>query len=940
MLLLPLLCTTDTEAEGSQESARGRISLDYREELVYPGSVTDRRGRSGSMRIEHWLYSLPLRLRSLFRRRRVEQELDDELQFHLERKVEEYMMQGMKSREARQAALRAMDGLAQRKEECRDMRRVNAIEDTVRDIRYGLRVLAKSPGFTAVAVLTLTLAIGANAVVFGVMNAAILRPLNVPQAESLYAIQRGRNNVAAQSYPDYLDLRDRNRSFDDLAAYSITMAGLDTGETPSRVWVYEVTGNYFEALGIKPYLGRFIRASDENGPNSAPYIVLSYSYWHTHFQDDRGVVGRSVQINKYPFTIVGVAPPDFHGTVLFLSPDVFVPIVNREQLEGPSTRGANVLTVRGTRALFMVIGHLKAGITQAQAIADLNSIGVDLEKTYPNVDSDMKFSLARPGLVGDLLGRPVRSFVAGLMLLAALILLAACANLGSLFGGRAADRAREVALRLALGASRNRILRQLLTEAVLISLMGGAIGLWGSVMLLRALSVWHPVPRYPVYLPVEPDPKVYAIALILAVVSGILFGLVPARQVHRTDPYQVIKAGATGTAGRRIAMRDLLLAVQIAICAVLVTSSLVAVRGLERSLHSNFGFEPRNAMVMNTNLDMGGYRGEAVSVMQRRMVDGMQTFPGVTSAALIDRLPLSGNWIQTDVFTDGTTDTRPANAAAVPVMFSISPEYFQTAGTALLAGRAFTRHDDKSVARVAVVNRVFATRVFGSVATALGGTFRRRDGTRIQVVGVVGDGKLKSLTEDPQPAMFFPILQVPATDTWLVVRSSADPQQLAGAMRNTLKRLDAGLPYYMEVWNNELDLALFPSRVATVALGVLGLMGAMLSITGIFGMAAYSVSKRLKELGIRIALGAQRKEVLRVALGRALKLLVFGSVAGVLLGILASQVLALIVYQANPRDPVVLAGVALAMLLLGLLATWIPAQRALSLDPVKLLREE
>jgi predicted permease len=891
------------------------------------------------MRMEHWLYAVPLRLRSLFRRRQVEQDLDEELQYHLERKIEEYIAQGLTPEQSRQAALRAMDGLTQRKEECRDMRRINAIENTVRDIRYGVRILAKSPGFTAVAVVTLALAIGANAVVIGVWNALILRPLNVPQAESLYAIQHGNQHSLSESYPDYLDLRDRNRSFDGLAAQNITQAGMDTGENPSSAWVEEASGNYFDVLGIQPYLGRFFHAGDEHGPNSAPYIVLSYAYWHSHFQDDRGVVGRVVRLNKHPFTIIGVAPSEFRGVLLFSASDFFVPLVNQEQLEG-----ANNLNARGIVSVFMTIGRLKAGVTPAQAIADLNSIGAYLEKSYPKDHGQMTFSLGRPSLYGDYFGRPIRAFLTGLMLLAGLILLAACANLGSLFGARAADRSREVALRLALGSSRNRILRGLFTEAVLISLIGGGVGLLGSVALLRGLSAWRPVARFQnFHVPVNPDANVYAIALGLALVSGILFGLVPVRQVLRTDPYQIVKSGSrsSGTVGRRITLRDLLLGVQIAICAVLVTSSMVAVRGLARSLDSNFGFRSQSAMLMDTVLDMAGYRGDAVPIMQRRMIDAMEKIPGVTSVGLVDWLPLEGGHANASpVFTDETKDLRPSNAVARPVMFGISPEYFHAAGTALLSGRAFTWHDDKNAPRVAVINREFARKIFGSMAKAAGRSYKMPDGSRVQVVGIAEDGKYASLTEDPRPAMFLPILQSPSSATSLVVRSNRDPGQLAAAMRSTLRDLDAGLPSYIETWNQELDLALFPSRMATVSLGVLGAMGAMLSITGIFGMAAYSVGRRLRELGIRIALGAQRKEVLQAALGRALKLLAFGSAAGLILGILASRVLAHIVYQATPRDPLVLAGVVLAMALLGLLATWLPAQRALSLDPVTLLREE
>jgi predicted permease len=803
------------------------------------------------------------------------------------------------------------------------------------DLRYGVRRLKKNPGFTAVAVLTLAMAIGANTVVFSLLNALILRPLNLPESESLYGIERARDKTGSLSYPDYLDLRDRNRSFDALAAFNVDEAALDTGRNTLRAWIYEVTGNYFDAMGIRPYVGRFIQASDEHGPNSAPYIVLSYACWHSHFQHDRGVVGRIVQLNKHPFTIIGVAPPDFHGSLLVFSPEFLVPIVNQEQVDGE-----NLLNARGYRWIFEAVGRLKAGITPAQATADLNSIGSYLEKTYPKDDSQMRFALVRPGLYGDYGGRPVRAFMAGLMLLAGLILLAACANLGSLFAARAADRSREVALRLALGASRLGVLRQLFTEALLISLTGGALGLLGSVWLMAGLSVWQPYPRYPIRVAVNPDADVYAVALLLTLASGLLFGAVPVRQVLRADPYEIVKSGSLGRVGRQMTLRDLLLVGQIAICAVLVTSSMVAVRALVRSLHSNFGFEPRNVILADTDLTMSGYSGDKESAMQRRMIDALKAIPGVQSVGITSQPPLRDCCSTLSVFTDTTTDLRASNAAADAIFYSVSPEYFQAAGTALLAGRDFTWHEDKNAPPVAVINQEFARKTFGSATNAIGRYYKMPDGTRIQVVGIVEDGKYDTLTEDPKAAMFFPILQSPWSVTHLVVRSGRDPLQLAPVIRSTLQNLDAGLSLYIQTWNQGLQDALFPSRMAALFLGVLGVMGAMLAVTGIFGMAAYSVSKRLKELGIRMALGAQRKEVLQAALGRAFKLLAFGSAAGLLLGILASRVLASIVYQATPRDPMVLAGVVLAMALLGLLATWIPAQRALSIDPMVLLREE
>ena len=867
-------------------------------------------------------------------RRAQDERLREEIEEHIALQTEENLRAGLSPIEARRQSMLKFGGAEAMKQDYRAERGLPLIDDLLHDLRFAFRMLRKSPTFTTVAIVTLALGIGANAVVFGVLNALILRPLNVPQPESLWQLERASDKVGSESYPNYLDLRDRNRTFDGLAAFAIAPAALDTGGNPSRAWVYQVSGNYFDVLGIQPYVGRFIRASDEHGPNSAPYIVLTYAYWRSHFEGDRSVVGRTVQLNKSPFTIVGVAPPGFRGTLLFFSPDFFVPIVEQEQVEGWS-----VLNARGDRHV-TPLGHLKTGVTPAQAIADLNSIGSDLEKNYPKDDGQMSFALARSSLYGDYFGGPVQAFLAGLMLLAGLILLAACANLGNLFAARAADRSREVALRLAMGAGRIRILRQLFTEAVLVSLTGGAVGLWCSVILLRGLSTWQPIPQYPVNIPASPDANVYGVALLLAVASGFLFAAVPVSQVLHTDPYQIVKSGSIVRVGRRITVRDLLLGVQIAICAVLVTSSFVAVRGLVRSLHSNFGFEPRNTMLVNTDLDMG-YRGERVHTMQKRMIDAMETIPGVTSVGLVDAAPLAGGGNpSSNVFTDETTDLRPSNAAAEALIFNISRDYFRAAGTALLTGRTFTWHDDKDAPRVAVVNREFVGRLFGGATNATGRYFKTPDGARVQVVGIVEDGKYNSLTENPRPVMFLPILQSPSSSTWLVIRSSRDPQQLALAMRNKLRDLDAGLPFFIQTWNRGLDTVLFPARMATLSLGVLGVMGAMLSITGIFGMAAYSVSKRLRELGIRMALGAQRREVLQAALAPAFKLLTLGSAAGLLLGILASRVLALIVYQATPRDPLVLAGVVFAMALLGLLATWIPAQRALSIDPAILLREE
>jgi predicted permease len=866
---------------------------------------------------------------------RTAEDMDEELRAHIQQRAADLERSGINPESAQRRARIEFGAYERYRQESHEALGGNFLETLVQDVRFGARVLLKSPGFTATAILTLALAIGANALVFGILNALILRPINLPGSESLYEISNP-NGLGDQSYLDYKDLRDRNRTLEGLAAFTVTGAGLDTGKDPSQIWLFETSGNYFDLLGIQPYAGRLLHASDEHGTDSAPFMVLSYAYWHSHFNDDPQVIGRIVQLNKHPFTVIGVTPPGFHGTVSFITPDVYTPLVNQEQV-----RGFDILDVRGAHyCITSMVARLRTGVTREQAEADLNAIGSYLEKTYPKDDAHPHFVLTKPGLFGNFLGRPVRAFVTGLMLLAGLILLAACANLGSLFAARAADRSREVALRLALGSSRSRIIRQMLTEAVLISLAGGTLGLAGSVALLQRLSGWQPFPRWPIYIAVDPDVKVCVVALLLAIVSGLLFGIVPARRVMRANPYTVVKAGSTATPGRRMTLRDLLLVVQISICAVLVTSSMVAVRGLIHSLRSNFGFEPHNVTLAMTDLNMAGYTAQTAPVMQKRMIDSMQTIPGVEKVGLINSPPLdAGIWI-TNVFKDSTIDMRPANAASEVYWFNITPEYLEASGTPLWAGRNFTWHDDKNGPRVAIVNRTFAARIPGSVSGAVGSYFKMPDGTRVQVVGVVDDGKYLSLTEDTKPAMFLPILQSPASASWLVVRAKGNPKDIAAAVRNKLRELDPGLPAYIEPWNQELDFALFPSRVASVALGILGLMGAMLSVTGIFGMAAYSVSKRLRELGIRVALGAQRTELLGAALGRALKLLALGSAAGLVLGILATRVLAHIVYQASPRDPLVLTGVVVAMGALGLVATWLPARRALSADPLELLREE
>lgn len=878
--------------------------------------------------------ALVRRFANLFRRSAVHREIADELQSHVDLRIEANVAAGMSPEEARRDALLRFGNSAATRERVAASDTTLGLASLARDLRYALRQLRRSPGFAITAILTLALGIGANVVVFGVLNALILRPLNVPGAHRLFEIEHQEQGDLTQSYPDYLDYRARNTTFSEMATYRIEDVAMSTGGSAHTSWIYEVSGSYFEMLGVQPALGRFFHSSDEHGSNSAPYIVLSNAFWRTRFNADPRVIGTTVDLNKHPFTIIGVAPGSFNGTELFFWPDFWVPIVNQQQIDG-----YDFLTKRMNHGIF-VIAFLKPGITALQATGNLNALSRQMPREHPNDDDGLTARLVKPGLMGDVLGGPARPFMTAIMVLALLVLAAACTNLAGIFAARSSDRTRELAIRLSIGSTRWRLLRQILTEAMLISVFGGIAGIGFAVVLLSALTRWQPITLFPIHVTVVPDARVYAIALVLSLLSGILPGLLSSRQIWRTDAMQAMKTSNAGSGLlRRLNLRDVLLGVQITLCALLVTASLVAMRGMMRSLHAPFGFEPQGVVLAEANMRMGGYSDKTAFPVQRRMIEEVERIPGVEAAGTIDEPPLNGGGSTSGVYREGTTDLRSSNSVFGAHYFSISPGYLRAAQTRILAGRDFTWADNETAPRVAIVNQTFASRMFGG-APAIGRHFLGGDKTLWEIVGVIEDGKYDSLTEEPKPAMFWPLAQVNETDTTLVLRSSLPASEITPALNRVLTGIDSSLPFALRTWPDALSLVLFPARIATAALGVMGLLAAMLAITGVFGMAAYSVSRRLRELGIRVALGAHRAQLARSALGRPLLVLLSGSAAGLVLGILASRLLAALVYQATPRDPLVLAGAIAAMCLIGLIAIWIPARRAFAINPAQLLREE
>ena len=805
--------------------------------------------------------------------------------------------------------------------------------EILNDLRIAMRRLRHSPGFVLVAGLSLTMAIAANLVVFGVTNAAILRPLHVAGADRVWMIVQKPAKYISQSYPDYLDLRSRNTTFTDMAAYRFSEAGVSTQGIAQKRWSYEVTGNYFDMLGVRPELGRFFHANEEHGPNSMPYIVLSDWFWRSRFNANPGVVGTAIDLNKHPFTVIGVAPATFNGTELMLWPDFWVPMVNEEQIEGYS-----YLEKRFNHGLW-VVGAIKPGVTPQQAAENLNAIAIQLAKQYPATNDQMGVRLVKPGLLGDVLGDAARQFLTGVLLLALLVLIAACVNLASIFAARAADRGREMAIRMAIGSSRWRMLRQVLAEAILLSFLGGAAGTFVAAALLRVLSQWQPISAYPIHVAVAADARVYAIAVLLAVASGVLPALLTARQIWKVDAMHAMKPGGSPGAFRKLSLRDLLLGLQVALCALLVTCALVGLRGMERQLRAPLGFQPEGVTLAETEMNMAGYSDAASLPLQKKMLEEAVRLPGVTAVGTINNPPLNGGGSSTPVYREGTTDFRNSNSVTDAKYFAISPGFVAAARTNLVAGRDFTWHDDEHAPKVAMVNQTLAHMLFGN-SSAIGRHFTQSGPTTFEIVAVVENGKYDSLTEDATAAMFFPLAQWNDNYTTLVVRSNRSTAEMAAQLAPMIAKIDASLPVKIESWPDELALVLFPARVATVALGVLGLLAGMLAVTGIFGMASYTVARRLREMGIRVALGAQRTQVLRSALGRTVLLLGIGSVVGLALGALCSRVLASIVYEATVYDPVVLAGAVAAMVVIGTLAAAVPARRAVSVEPAVLLREE
>jgi predicted permease len=882
-----------------------------------------------------WLAIVRNTLRSLFRRRRAEAELEDEFRYHLEREIESNLRAGMPPREARLAALRLIGPIAFHQEACRDWRGTAYLETCARDVRYALHMLRRTPLFTAAAILTLALGIGANTTVFTFVDNILLRPLPVRDPQQLAFLNWGAG--VNLSYPNYADLRDRNRAFSSLIAYRFVPLSLSIRARENyRVWGYEASGDYFETLGIKPLLGRGFGPEDDK-PGGNPVLVVSHRFWRNHFAADPNAVGRQVKINGYPFTVIGVAPPGFAGTELIVDADFWVPMNMEPRIEP----GSNWLHSRYASNIW-AMGRLKPDVSRARAEADLNRISQELAAEYPDVlDRKVRFRLSPPGLIGQALRGPITGFGVVLMGIGGLVLLLACVNLAGMLTARAADRRHEIGIRLALGASKARLLRQLMTESLLLAAMGGLVGFAIAFGACRLFSSWRLNIDIPIETALQPDAFVLGFTAAAALSTTLFFGLMPAIQAIRTDLIPSLR-NAPANRFHRWGVRDLIVTGQIALSVILVICSVLAVRSLQHALTLNLGFEPGNAVSASFDLQLQGYDEKRSRTFDAALVAKASALPGIQAAGIINNFPLR---IGEDNLVVSRTDRPmpPPSERHRATTYKISPGYLRAAGTKLLRGRDIGSHDREGAPAVALVNQALADLLFGK-EDPLGKHFRmtlNAADAGMEIVGVVETGKYESLGEDPKPVVFLPVGQTGTEETTLVVRTTLPAQQTAELLRKTILDLDPELTLYsVGGLKDQLALPLFPARAAAILLGVFGFLAMVLAATGLFALMAYAVARRTREIGIRMALGARPGLVLSSVLKRTLVLCAVGVSLGALATLAAGRLLSAVLYGVSPRDPVTYATAILLMSLVALLACWSPAARAIRIDPARTLREE
>jgi predicted permease len=839
------------------------------------------------------------------------------------------------------------------------------------DLRYGVRILLKKPGFTLVAVLTLALAIGANTAILSTVNGFIFRPLPVTHPEEVVRMFFGNRRDPAVwgwfSYPNYVDLRGQNRVFSGLVASqqhgsaisdSATREGSD-GVGAEAVWGETVSDNYFDVLGIRPALGRTFSPEENRTQGTHPVAVLAHALWQRRYNSDPSIIGKTTYLSGQPFTIIGVAPPGFAGVDRNqVSISFWVPIMMQTRFGYQES----CMTERGCRNL-QLLGRLKPGVTMGQAVADLNLIAENWGRIYPETNADMKISV-----VTDVQGRwqddygfyKFTSVIA--LVVGGLVLLVACANLANLLLARAGARSREIGIRLAIGAGRLRIVRQLLVESLLLAGLGGALGLLIAFWATDLIQASLPLSFVPFRVDFSPDPLVLKWMLLITLLTGVIFGLAPAMTAARTDLISVLKSDATGQGGAtggqrhgqrrhgragRWNLRNLLVIAQVAISIIVLVCAGLFLRSLIRAQKVDPGFSTENLITMHLRPGAIGYNSAEGKRFFSEVLRRIESQPGVRSASLAAYLFFGGGNYQNrgPILREGELLPKP-NEGLFPMANVVAPKYFETMRTPLVLGRDFTERDDEDAPRVAIVNQEFARRLYGTEQNALGKRFRAggQESPLREIIGVAKDGRYVNFYENQRPCIFLPKDQDGAQFRNILLVSAAagaEPKAVVESVRREIAQIDSRVPAFgLQIGEQNLANAYWEARLAAGLGTALGLLVLVLATMGLYSVMTYTVSRRTREIGIRVALGAQGRDVLKMVIRQGLILVIVGIVIGLGGALTLTRVLSSLLYGVSASDPLTFVGVAALLALVALLACYIPARRATKVDPMIALRHE
>jgi predicted permease len=892
------------------------------------------------MRPEHWVYTIPLQLRSLFRRRQADHELDEELREHVKRKTEENIAAGMTAEEARRQALLEMGGIEKRKEECRDARRVRWVQDLLQDLPYALRMLRRSPGFTAAAVLTLALGIGANTAIFSVVNSVLLETLPVkdPQRLVIIRLPGPHGGYDGIPYATFEYFRDHNNVLSDTYA-SCVPEHLDVGINGQAELAsgQVVSGSYYSSLGVSTVLGRTITSGDD-APGSPPVAVLGYRYWKQRFRADPSVLGKNIKINGADFTVVGVTPPGFFGLMAGFSPDVTasMSMLPRLMADGSVPNDMQTWNVE------TVGGRLKRDVTLEQARADLDvlfhqRVGVGHQHDNPKIEV-IRGSRGLP-IVRNLFAQPLIVLMAAV----GLVLLISCANVANLLLARGTARRKEIAMRLALGASRQRLIRQLLTESVLLALFGGALGLAFAVWVTHLLLTIISGAGLPVSITAQIDSRVLGFTCLAALLTGVLFGLVPAIRATRINLIPDLKPGPTTGTKRQVGLDlgQVMVVSQIAVALLLLVGVGLLVRTLRDLQDVHPGFDAEHVLLFTVEPHLVGYKDARLTELYQDLLESVQSLPGVRAVSASRFTPLTPGSVTETISTSGHAQPTGENPT-VQESF-VGPNFFQAMGVPLLFGRDFTLQDAEGAPQVALVNEAAALRYFQN-RNPIGADFTlsERKGS-IHVIGVVKDAKYRSLREPTTAMVFLPLLQFSPEAQRLTfeVRTAASPGTTAAAVRQRIEEIDRNLAMIdVKTLTEQIGQTLMPERLVTTLSSLFALLALVLACVGLYGVMSYAMRRKTNEIGIRLALGAQRADILCLVLGQGFKLTVIGVVLGIAGALGLTRFLSSLLYGVGTTDPLTFTAVSLILVGAALLASYIPARRAMRVDPMVALRYE